>query len=105
MAEIKLREDNPYQAGRVIEFEDGTQILEREALQLEGTLADLYHTVTNYDRIDLIAYNYYKDKVPNAAKWYWVIVDANNIEHPLDLTEWVGKEIIIPEIFNVKLRL
>lgn len=50
------------------------------------------HTVTQSDRIDLLAYKYYGDP----KKW-WLICDANpEVFFPLDLLEEPGKRIIIP---------
>ncbi len=48
------------------------------------------HTVKDGDRLDLLAYTYYK----NPTK-FWLICDANNIMYPADLLE-KGRKIIIP---------
>lgn len=48
------------------------------------------HTVKEGDRLDLLAYTYYK----NPTK-FWLICDANNVMYPTDLLE-VGRKIIIP---------
>jgi hypothetical protein len=55
--------------------------------------------------LDDIAYRFYKDVDPYADKWYWVIADANDIENPLDLSAYVGKDILIPDLLTVKLLL
>lgn len=102
---ILLRENNLYQNGEVIQFDNGEQLLLRPLVVIEGTLTDEYHIVKNNDRLDLLAYRYYKDEVADASKYWWVIADANIIENPLDLTGWVGKEILIPNITKALLRI
>lgn len=105
MAVRELNDNNLYRNGLIFQFSGGEQLLERDQLVLQGDLEDFYHTVRHEDRLDRIAYRFYKDLVPDSSKYWWVIADANEIENPLDLSEWVGVEILIPNIINVKLEL
>lgn len=50
---------------------------------------DQYHTVADYDRIDLLAYKYYGD-----CSYWWIIAEANDISNPLHLE--TGKRLRIP---------
>lgn len=101
ITEIELKGNNLYRNGEIFAFE-GTdeQLLYRELLSIKGTEKDTYYTVLMNDRIDLIAYKHYKNQVEDASKYWWVIADANNITDPLDLSEYIGKEILIPNILN-----
>lgn len=50
---------------------------------------DKTHIVLEGERLDMIAYKYYKDPL----KWY-IISDANDIINPFELI--LGQELIIP---------
>jgi hypothetical protein len=105
MAVRDLNENNVFRTGKILQFADGQSVLERTQIEWEGNLDDQYHIVRENDRLDRLAYSYYSNSVPDASKYWWVIADANAIENPLDLSEWVGQEILIPNIINVKLEL
>lgn len=102
---LTLRESNLYAHGRVVVYEDGAVELERDFPVYQGNQRDTYYTVKNSDTLDRIAWQHYKDEVETeAAEDYWyVIADANQIENPLDLSEYVGKEILIPNVLNFRL--
>lgn len=104
MAE-ELSENNLYVNGRIIQFADGEQILIREKIVYVGKEQDTYHTVRDFDEIGALAWRYYKKYVQDASKYWWVIADVNNIHNPFDLTEWVGKELLIPNILTIKLTI
>ncbi len=55
------------------------------------TPAGFAHTVTGGDRLDLLAYQYYR----NPEK-FWLIGDANSEIDPLELVRKPGKPILIP---------
>lgn len=106
---IQLRESNPYAYGVIYSETNASasdeEQLERTPLAYVGSANDQYYTVRHGDMLDSIAYRYYKDVDPFADKWYWVIADANDIENPLDLSAYVGKDILIPDLLTVKLLL
>lgn len=102
---ITVRDNNLYANGYIIDFGDGDSILEREPLVIEAQNDDKYHTVKTEDRIDVLAWRNYKNAVADAGKYYWVIADANNIDHPLDLEDLIGTDILIPDILRVRLLL
>ena len=55
------------------------------------TPAGFVHTVTDSDRLDLLAYHYYR----NPEK-FWMIGDANSEIDPLELIRRPGYPILIP---------
>lgn len=99
--DLKLRKTNVYANGSEITFADGTKILERDFIDYEPTEEDKYYTVKIGDELDEIAYNHYSEyiDVAQASKLWWVIALSNTqITNPLDLTDLIGVEIVIPEI-------
>jgi hypothetical protein len=102
---VELRKNNLYANGELITFEeDGEQILVRELYETEGTLTDDYHTVSEGDTLYGLAWEFYKKKIKDPSKYWWLIADANNITNPLDLTDWLGQDILIPNIVTARLR-
>lgn len=102
---MEIRENNLYRNGFILVFDDGEELLLRDYIKVFKSDGDRYHTVTSIDRIDLLAYEYYKDIVADASKFWWVLADANEILEPLDLSALTGKDIIIPNIINVLLNI
>lgn len=101
---IELLESNMFANGRMIVFSDGTGKLQRDKIEYVPSESDDYYTVKIDDRITGIAYQFYKLKVQLPSHYWWIIADANNIRNPLDLSSYVGKEIVIPNILNFKLK-
>ena len=105
MAGIILKQNNLYRNGTIVVGTTGEKILIREQLEFENHATNKYHTITQFDRLDLLAFDYYKNFVEDPAKYWWIIADTNNIENPLDLTDLIGKRIVIPEILRVLLTI
>lgn len=105
MEAIELRNNNLYQNGELVEFENGEQLLLRPIVVIDGTVTDQYHLLKNSDRLDVLAWRYYQNEVADASKYWWVIADANGIHNPLDLADYVGEEILIPNITKALLRI
>ena len=59
---------------------------------------DVFHTVVEGDRIDLIGYRYL-----GRAELWWVVCDYNDIFFPLELE--VGMVLRIPSVEYVEMRL
>lgn len=100
---IKLPTSNMYANGRQIIFADGTGKLRRYIVVYDPTEPDSYYPVKHGDIITQIAYQKYKSFFPKASHYWWMIADANKMINPLDLTRYLGVEIIIPNIANFKL--
>lgn len=95
-----------YAFGKILQFPDNS-ILVRTILsfdQKDQTNAQFY-TVKDNDSLDNIAYKYYSKYTEKSELLWYVIADANNIYNPLDLSKYVGKEIMIPNFFELQLKL
>lgn len=103
--ELELQGNNLFRNGYIISFDVGELLLLRDKLEWKRDTEDEYYTLKAWDRLDTLAYKKYSDFVPDASKFWWVIADANHIHNPLDLRAYVGKEIVIPNILNVLMRL
>lgn len=103
---VLVKPSNLFVNGYIVNFtEDNESVLLRDLLVIEPNVNDNYHTVVNDDRLDLIAYAAYNKQVEDAAKYWWIIADANNIFNPFDLDYLIGQDIVIPDIDKVKLLL
>ena len=104
--DLVLRINNLYRNGSIITFNNTDELLLiRDKLDITGTLKDEYHTVVDGDRLDKLAYEKYNRFVEDSSKYWWVIADANNIDNPLDLTEIIGSELLIPNILDILLKI
>lgn len=104
--DIELRQNNVYRNGVITTFiESNESILLRDKLNIENFVNNQYHIVTDFDRLDLLAYKYYSEIVDDSSKYWWVIADVNNIMNPLDLSELVGTQIIIPDLLRIIINL
>lgn len=103
--DLILKGHNMYRSGKVLEFSDKESLLVREPVNIIGTEEDRYYTVKKDDDITLIAHRHYGSRVSFASRYWWVIADANNLHNPMDLTDMVGKEILVPNILRVLLDL
>jgi len=81
-------------------YVDGDQefIGDRQRIDTTPRPDDVFHTVVEGDRIDLIAYRYL-----GRADLWWVICDYNDIFFPLELR--VGMVLRIPSVEHVEMRL
>ena len=96
---MKLREFDLYVNGFIESFFDGERYIEREEIQYNGSDSDRFHTINEIDTLTKIAAVKYKDDIELPHQYWWVIADANNILNPMDLTDLIGTEILIPDIF------
>lgn len=102
---IELPDNNMFVNGRLETLPDGPQMLFRDRYSVEPQEGDEYHTVKQGETLDLIAYVRYSKKVEDSSKYWWLISDANNIPNPLDLSAYVGTNILIPNVTRVKSEL
>jgi len=100
----RVQEHELYFDGQLIEFPDGSIVLDREPISYSFSLNDRHHRVVQDDQIDHIAYTYYGHIVENSEYWWWVIAEVNDIENPLDLSDHVGQLILIPDILRIRLQ-
>jgi len=102
---ITLRTFDLYANGYIEEFADGEKYLERDEIVYSGEDSDRFHTVKETDTLTRIAYKYYKDIMQTPQQYWHIIADANDIVNPLDLAEYIGQDLIIPDpvLFQIKL--
>jgi hypothetical protein len=55
------------------------------------TAAVLQHRVAERERLDLVAYRYYRD-----PELFWTLCDANHAMEPEALVEEAGRRLLIP---------
>jgi hypothetical protein len=100
-----FRDNNLYQNARWVVYDNGEEELERDLVVYTPVEEDEYYTVVAGDRLDIITWQKYKNVHPDPAKLWWIIADANNIENPLDISEFVGKDLLIPNYYKFRLKL
>lgn len=101
---LSVRKFNMYRTGKVYNFpQENEKILQRGELVYNPSVLDKTHTVKNNESIWNIAYEEYQDKILNPSRYWWVIARVNNIDNPFDLSDFQGKDIIIPSISNIEL--
>lgn len=89
---------NLYANGAIYKFDGGTSMLIRNRFDIEGKETDKYHTLRIDDTLDYLANIYYKD-----VMLWWLIAEANEIFNPLDLTEYIGQQLLIPNVDRLRL--
>lgn len=98
IASVRLSPSNPYRNGVIFVYQDGEQELSRVIAVWAGAENDKYHNVKKGEELDFIAWKNYKDILEKPEWYWWAIADANEIENPLDLSEFIGKDLVIPDI-------
>lgn len=104
--DYKRRDYDLYYGGTLVVFDNGEQLLTRQEIQYESKDPDIYHTVIEGETLTGIAWQYYKNFTdPIRANRYWkYIADVNGITNPLDLTDYIGTDIIIPNYNLIRLK-
>lgn len=93
---INLKLSNLYSTGYFVSV-DSVQIMKRNKIVYNtvSSINDRTHIIKGSETIWQISEDFY-----GASKWYWVILDANDIENPLELL--MGSEILIPDLDLIK---
>lgn len=98
---LRLKSSNLYSNGIVIQYDDNQLELSRDEVDWVGEEDDEIYQIKEDDELDKIAWDYFKDQVESADKWWWVIADCNKeIDNPMDLSGLVGSYIRIPNILS-----
>ena len=106
---LQLKRSDLYQNGKVIEFDNGEQLLIRDTLPVKQELGDSYVSPKDGGQLPLQAFAAYADLVENANQYWWLLADRNNVFDPLEvnlvddnaeLTEIQDTEIVIPNILK-----
>ncbi len=77
---------------------DGESLGTRQRIDATPRYDDRFHTVTEGERLDIIAHRYLGD-----AKLWWIICDYNDLFFPLDLEP--GTVLRIPSVEHVQMRV
>lgn len=104
METLRLKTDNLYADGFLIQLPNKNIILNRERIRYTPEVNDERHTVIQGETLTGIAYRKYRYHTEDPAKYWWIIADANGILNPLDLTDYVGAEILIPDFVKVMMQ-
>jgi hypothetical protein len=75
----------------IIKDSEGCEVLYKKVRFIADTPADRSHTVIQGDRLDNLAYRYFRD-----PERFWRICDANLDLWPQNLVKDPGKKILIP---------
>lgn len=94
---MELKDFDLYINGFVEEFADGSRYLEREDIIYNGNDTDKIHTVKENDTLTKLAFRYYVNSLNNSPKYWWIIADANDITNPMDISDLIGYDIVIPD--------
>lgn len=100
---LELEDFDLYINGSVINLPDGDSMLIRDLINYDPKQPDIYHTVQDGDTITFISWLYYRNVIKNAERYWKFIADTNEIINPLDLSEYVGKDLVIPNFNQIKL--
>lgn len=104
MANDKVKDFDLYFNGSIKVFENGAQVLERPIIAYVPAPNDIFHTVQQGDTLRSIALKYYTKMAADKAAMYWkYIADANKVFNPLDITGYIGRDIIVPDFNSIKL--
>lgn len=100
---IGMPDNNLYRNGYVLYHRnDGEGELLREIITIKPSETDIWHTVVYSDTLDALSARYYKNYHADPSKLWWLIADANLIYNPLDISEHVGTQILIPDYLRIK---
>jgi hypothetical protein len=102
---MELKTNNLYANGKIIEFDDGEQILTREKYTIDDFKNFEYFPVTENSNLSDIAYKAYFGKAKDPSKYWGIIADVNNVFDPFDLSDFIGEDFFIPDVLEVKLLL
>jgi nucleoid-associated protein YgaU len=95
----RLSDSNLFsRSGYVVLLDDNKTLFFRNPLVWKPQPTDKFHVVRLNESLDAIAYQYYANIRTDAERYWWVIAEANQIQNPLDISDYVGKSIRIPDI-------
>lgn len=102
--DLTLPFSNQYSSGEVTAMANGDLYLERKTLNIKPKIEDKWHTIKKGDRLDLLANTYYYGYVnkTEGRKLWWILADANNIDNPFNLSDFIGASFLIPDYFRVQ---
>lgn len=91
---------NAYADAKVFALTSGNYTL-RESIVWQPQPNDKDYTIKKGDTLESIAQNFYQAYKENACLYWWLIADVNKIYTPLDLTNYIGNKILIPDVLKL----
>ncbi len=98
---MDLQENDLFYNGTIVVLPNGAELLEAAVYNIPTSLKYDLHTVAEGDEITALAYFYYKNKVRDSSKFWFVIAVVNDLATPWDLE--VGSVLKIPDILQWRL--
>jgi hypothetical protein len=97
---MNISAHNPYEKNGVeIDLEEAEQkLLFRKKVEWKPQQTDKVHIVEVGETMDSIAHLYYSPVRSFGGRYWWLITDANKIHNPLDISAYVGRQLVIPDI-------
>lgn len=89
--------------GFIETFDNGDSYLERNLIEYQSREPDIYHPVIEGDTLTYIAWRYYKSLTENPSRYWKYIADVNNIENPMDLNEFIGSPLVVPNFQLIRI--
>ena len=103
---VELRDSNIYAnpRGRIIQYTNEIQILERVVVPPKADRTDKYHFFRAADDLMRITYSYYKDVVRETARYWWLIADRNNVFDPFENTRIItdAKDGFVGDVISIE---
>ena len=104
MSVLKRKTSDLFVNGFVEVFDNGDQYLERNHIDYQTKEPDIYHTVIEGDTLTYIAWRYYKSVTEQPSRYWKYIADVNeDIENPMDLTEFIGLTVTVPNFQLIRI--
>ena len=97
-----------YFSGAVTAISKGNSVevvISRDILDIKPRSGDIIYKIRSNDRLDRIAQEHYGQVTSDAYRYWYLIADANGIATPFDLSDYVGKDIFIPNLFDAKAQM
>lgn len=93
-----IGKDSRYASCVLYRDADGDSLGVRQRIKATPRHDDRFHTVTDGERLDILAHRYLGD-----ANLWWIICDYNDLFFPLELEP--GMVLRIPSVEHVQMRL
>ncbi len=98
---MEIKENDLFYNGTITVLSNGAEILESPIYNVPTSMRYDLHTVCDGDEITKLAYKYYKNKVQDSSKFWFVIAIVNDLAKPWSLE--IGSLLKIPDILQWRL--
>lgn len=100
MEELEFLEQDRFYGATPYMYADGTIDIQPPTWVRPDNFKFTLHRVVAGQTLSGIAYLRYNAVIQNPSQYWWLIAVANDIELPWDLTEWEGRELVIPDMYQ-----